>query len=68
MGINLMEKNYIECKIKCKCEHCGHEFCQYFIFGNPDENFDYKWKCRQCEHINTLHVEVPQQFKNHFKR
>ena len=41
---------------KWKCENCKSEFRNYVSFGEPVEEFDYKWKCRECGHVNTLHV------------
>lgn len=43
---------------KWTCEECGAEFDQYVSFGHPDEDFDYKWKCSKCGHINTYHVKA----------
>lgn len=45
-----------------KCDNCASEFHQYVSFGHPDEDFDYKWKCGKCGHINTLHVEAMPMF------
>ena len=41
-----------------KCDNCKKEFHQYVSFGHPDKSFDYKWKCKECGHINILHVKA----------
>lgn len=40
-----------------KCKECGKEYKDIYIsFGHPDESFDWKWKCDNCEHINTVRI------------
>ena len=55
-----------------KFEHCGHTVHSYISFGHPDKDFNFKWKCEKCEHINVLHVEAMpyswQHLKVYFKR
>ena len=41
-----------------KCDNCKAEFDNWVSFGHPDEDFDYKWKCPECNHTNVLHVEA----------
>lgn len=45
-----------------KCEHCGYTIHKYISFGHPDEDFDFKWKCGNCKHINVLHVKAMPHF------
>jgi hypothetical protein len=40
------------------CQNCKSEFRNYVSFGEPVEDFDYKWKCKKCGHVNTLHVKA----------
>ena len=40
------------------CENCKSEFRNYVSFGEPAEDFDYKWKCKKCNHVNTRHVQA----------
>lgn len=39
------------------CENCKSEFRKYVSFGEPKEDFDFKWECEKCGHINTHHVK-----------
>ena len=40
------------------CENCKSEFRNYVSFGEPAEDFDYKWKCKKCDHVNVYHVSA----------
>ena len=53
-----MSRIFTEWKTECKCENCGHKAREYISFGHPDGDFDFKWKCEKCEHINVLHVRA----------
>ena len=49
------------------CDNCKTEIEYYISFGHPDEDFDYKWKCGECGHVNTLHVPaMPKDKKQSF--
>lgn len=39
-----------------KCEECGAEYSRYISFGYPEEDFDYKWKCNKCKHVNVTRI------------
>lgn len=45
-----------------KCSKCGAEFQRYVSFGHPLDDFVYKWKCSECEHVNELLVEAMPMF------
>lgn len=46
-----------------KCSKCNKEYNNLYIsFGHPDEDFDWKWKCDECEEINVKHIEAMPMF------
>jgi len=39
-----------------KCEHCNKLYSNLYIsFGHPEENYKYKWKCKEC---NKENIEI----------
>jgi len=44
------------------CKHCNVTVdCLYISFGHPDESFDWKWRCEECNEVN---VEIIQAMPN----
>jgi ribosomal protein S27AE len=41
-----------------KCNSCGFEQNAYVSFGEPETDFEVKWKCGKCKTTNTYELEA----------